>query len=205
MNSPKHQQLALEAARKSIVLLKNENGTLPLKKGLGSIAVIGPNADEAEVLSGNYNGTPVAPVTVLAGIRAAAGAGDEGDLRPRRAARHGAPGPARRARVRALDGRTPPIARRDSAGAYYGGHFDGAPVLERVDAAIDFDWADGSPGPRLDDDSFCVRWTGAITAPTTGRYTLGVRCATACRLFAGRQARRPGPLRPRADHDHRAA
>ena len=35
VNSPKHQQLALEAARKSIVLLKNENGTLPLKKGLG--------------------------------------------------------------------------------------------------------------------------------------------------------------------------
>ena len=43
--------------------------TLPLKKGLASIAVIGPNADDAEVLVGNYNGTPVAPVTVLAGIR----------------------------------------------------------------------------------------------------------------------------------------
>ena len=42
VNSPKHQQLALEAARKSIVLLKNEGGTLPLKKGLGTIAVDRP-------------------------------------------------------------------------------------------------------------------------------------------------------------------
>ena len=75
VDSPKHQQLALEAARESIVLLKNENATLPLRKGLGHVAVIGPNADEVEVLLGNYNGTPIAPVTVLAGIRAAAGAG----------------------------------------------------------------------------------------------------------------------------------
>ena len=75
VDSPKHRQLALEAARKSIVLLKNENATLPLRKDLGHVAVIGPNADEVEVLLGNYNGTPIAPVTVLAGIRAAAGAG----------------------------------------------------------------------------------------------------------------------------------
>ena len=37
----------------------------------------------------------------------------------------------------------------------------------------------------------------------TGRYTLGVRCATQCRVLRRRAAGRPGPLRPRADHDHR--
>ena len=52
----KHRQLALEAARKSIVLLKNETQLLPLDKNLGCIAVIGPNADDAEVLNGNYSG-----------------------------------------------------------------------------------------------------------------------------------------------------
>ncbi len=71
-DTPGHAALALEAAEKSIVLLKND-GTLPLRRGLGTIAVIGPNADDLDVLLGNYNGTPSAPVTPLEGIRRAAG------------------------------------------------------------------------------------------------------------------------------------
>ncbi|HYN01325.1 MAG TPA: glycoside hydrolase family 3 C-terminal domain-containing protein, partial [Vicinamibacteria bacterium] len=182
VSSPKHQQLALEAARKSIVLLKNENAALPLKKGLRSIAVIGPSADEAEVLSGNYNGTPVAPVTVLAGIRAAAEPGTKvtfargGPLATGLPDLHVVPGSALSTDTHA--GRKPGLM-----GFYYSGQFDDGPVLERLDPVVDFDWADRSPSPLLGDDSFSVRWTGAITAPTTGRTTLGVRCATACRLF----------------------
>ena len=68
-DSPEHRQLALDAARESIVLLKNENNTLPLRKNLKSIAVIGPNADEVQVLLGNYNGQPSRATTPLAGIR----------------------------------------------------------------------------------------------------------------------------------------
>jgi len=64
-----HRQLALRAARESIVLLKNKNGCLPLKKTYSTIAVIGPNADSLDSLEGNYNGMPSKPVTVLAGIR----------------------------------------------------------------------------------------------------------------------------------------
>ena len=64
-----YRQLALKAARESIVLLKNQDGFLPLKKKYGTIAVIGPNADSLDALVGNYNGTPSHPVTVLAGIR----------------------------------------------------------------------------------------------------------------------------------------
>ncbi len=66
---PAHRQLALRAARESIVLLKNDEGFLPLSKDLKSIAVIGPNADDVEVLLGNYNGTPSKAVTPLEGIR----------------------------------------------------------------------------------------------------------------------------------------
>lgn len=66
---PEHRQLALKAARESIVLLKNQNNLLPLKKDLKSIAVIGPNADVLEVLLGNYNGTPSKYVTPLEGIK----------------------------------------------------------------------------------------------------------------------------------------
>ena len=71
-----HKALALEAARQSIVLLKND-GLLPLHKDLKSIAVIGPNADWVEVLLGNYNGTPSKAVTPLEGIRAAVSAATE--------------------------------------------------------------------------------------------------------------------------------
>jgi beta-glucosidase len=64
-----HRNLALEAARKAITLLKNKNNTLPLSKDIESIAVIGPNADSKDVLLGNYNGTPSKYFTVLNGIR----------------------------------------------------------------------------------------------------------------------------------------
>ena len=58
VDSPAHRELALEVARQSLVLLKNQQNRLPLAKDkLKSIAVIGPNADETLVLSGNYMGT----------------------------------------------------------------------------------------------------------------------------------------------------
>jgi beta-glucosidase len=69
VDTPANQALALEVARQSMVLLKNEAGFLPLDKGLGSVAVIGPNADDALVLRGNYFGTPSDPITVLDGIK----------------------------------------------------------------------------------------------------------------------------------------
>lgn len=71
VNSLTHQAQALQMARESIVLLKNKNGTLPLKATLKNIAVIGPNANDAEVLLGNYNGDPAHIVTPLEGIQKA--------------------------------------------------------------------------------------------------------------------------------------
>lgn len=68
-----HRELALKAARESIVLLKNDNNLLPLSKELKSIAVIGPNARNLDVLLGNYFGTPSEYVTPLDGIRAKVG------------------------------------------------------------------------------------------------------------------------------------
>ena len=70
IDSEAHRSLALQAARESIVLLKNQDACLPLPKTLKKLAVIGPNADEPTALLGNYNGTPSRSVTPLAGIRA---------------------------------------------------------------------------------------------------------------------------------------
>lgn len=69
LDLPGHRAHALEMARKSMVLLKNENQTLPLSKNLKKIAVLGPNADNEIALLGNYNGIPSATTTVLQGIR----------------------------------------------------------------------------------------------------------------------------------------
>ena len=76
-DTPDHVALALRAACESIVLLKND-GTLPLDRAkIKRIAVIGANAGSQNMLLGNYNGTPSHPVTILDGIREAAGAAVE--------------------------------------------------------------------------------------------------------------------------------
>ncbi len=67
-DSEEHRKLALKAAQESIVLLKNDKNTLPLKKNLKKIAVIGPTADSYDMLLGNYNGTPSRYSTPLTGI-----------------------------------------------------------------------------------------------------------------------------------------
>ena len=69
INSPGHQQVALRAARESIVLLKNDSNTLPLSKQVKSIAVIGPNADSISLNQYRYGPSAVDGVTVLKGIR----------------------------------------------------------------------------------------------------------------------------------------
>ena len=69
LDCEQNKQLAKETTLKSIVLLKNLGNLLPLKKDIGTVAVIGPNSDESFVLLGNYNGTPSDPVTPLRGIR----------------------------------------------------------------------------------------------------------------------------------------
>ncbi len=195
VDSPAHQALALEAARESIVLLKNDRGTLPLKKDLGTIAVIGPNADDVEVLLGNYNGTPVSPVTILQGIEAAVPsttrvvyarggplAAGLPDLAP-------VPGSA-------LSTDSPAGRVSGLTAAYYRGHFDGAPVFTRVDPDVRFDWADRAPADGLG-EVFSVRWTGELRAPATGEYTLAFRGETMFRVFIGEKIVAEG----RTDHE----
>ncbi len=65
----KHKAQALEMARKSMVLMKNSNNTLPLSKNLKKIAVVGPNADDSVMMWANYNGIPTHTTTILQGIR----------------------------------------------------------------------------------------------------------------------------------------
>lgn len=70
LNTEANQKLNMQAARESIVLLKNQDDALPLKKDLNTIAVLGPNANDSHVLLSNYEGIPSSITTVLEGIQA---------------------------------------------------------------------------------------------------------------------------------------
>ncbi|HUG54710.1 MAG TPA: glycoside hydrolase family 3 N-terminal domain-containing protein, partial [Vicinamibacteria bacterium] len=185
--SEAHDRLARRMAQASIVLLKND-GLLPLSPELGTLAVVGPNADEVMTLLGNYYGTPAKPVTVLAGIRDAVGPRTKvlyargADLVDGRQDPRAVP-PIESAHLRSGPGAAPPGLR----GEYFRGREpQGAPVLARVDASVSFRWDRGSPTTDLvargelaadrglEPDDFSVRWTGQLLPPVTGRYELTV-------------------------------
>jgi len=177
-DSAAHRELARDAARESLVLLKNDNRQLPLRKDVTSIAVIGPNADSLEVLLGNYHGVPSKWVTPLEGIRRkvspttkvvhALGVTLTGEALlpvPASALSHDEGKPGLKAEY---------FANKD---------LQGAPAATRVDEQINFDWFTNAPVPQLPLDNFSARWTGQITAPTSGTYELGVRADDAARLY----------------------
>jgi beta-glucosidase len=77
LESPEHKAHALKMAQQSIVLLRNQDHTLPLSKKLKKIIVLGPNADSRVTQLGNYNGIPSNIVTVLDGIKQKVGSGTQ--------------------------------------------------------------------------------------------------------------------------------
>lgn len=165
-----HRTLAREAARKSIVLLKNENNILPLSKELKTIAVIGPNADNQEALLGNYNGIPKNPVTILQGLR--------NKLEPRVKILH-AEGSHLADEIHNLHPVPSVYLQTDDGkqgvkGEYFANaELKGPPAFVRVDDNIDFYWESHSPAPQLPDDDFSIRWTGYLLPPVTGIYQIG--------------------------------
>ncbi|MFB0564427.1 MAG: glycoside hydrolase family 3 C-terminal domain-containing protein [Candidatus Aminicenantaceae bacterium] len=178
-----HRKLALEAARASIVLLKNENDMLPLRKDLSSIAVIGPNADDVEVLLGNYNGNPAHPITPLMGIlekvsenttvHYALGCHLAENLPSFEVVHFSA--------LFTSDG----IEKQSGLNAEYfdNREFKGEPVFARIDNQINFNWWDGVPAGGFSDDNFGVRWTGVLVPPVTGTYFLGGEGFNGFRIF----------------------
>lgn len=161
--------LALRAALESTVLLKNDDGVLPLQ-GKRRIAVIGPNADTVETLEANYHGTPRVPVTPLQGLRARFGA-DHVSYAQGAPVASGVPVPVPETALRTS---TAADAAMGLAGEYFDNMaFDGAPRTTRVDRSVDFDWDHVSPA-GLPKGRYAVRWTGAIVPPGPGDYTLAV-------------------------------
>ena len=176
-DSAAHRELALQAARETLVLLKNQGHLLPLRGHYKTIAVIGPNADSVNALVGNYNGTPSHPVTVLTGIR------------------ERFPG----AKVLDASGSSltgPPLVAvpdrflRNGSGAqgltanyFRGRELEGPPVMRRLDHEVNFEWDNGA-GPELTSD-FSVRWSGTLVPASSGEYEIGFRGTGRFRLWFG--------------------
>ncbi len=178
-DTPAHRQLALEAARKSIVLLKNERNTLPLKSSIKSIAVIGPNADSLPVLLGNYNGTPSAYTTILDGIRKRL-------PNAKITTAIGAP-------LTETSAVTLPGAYLRSGGAnsqpglnaeyFPNTNLSGDPAVKRVDAAINFEWNNLAPASGVPAQNYSARWSGELLPPVDGDYRLGADTDGGSRIF----------------------
>ncbi len=183
-DTPAHDALALEAARQSLVLLKND-GTLPLDPSrLRTVAVIGPVADDKSALLGNYAGTPARPVTLLAGLR-------------KKFAAHGvtvlhepgctlAPGfPANQFSFAA--GELFTDATRSTPGVL--GEFwanrdlSGPATHARTDPQLDLDWDYYHPQPHIAVRDTSARWTAVLVPPVTGDYLLDLTLVGGARLW----------------------
>jgi beta-glucosidase len=169
-----HREVALQMARESMVLLKNEKDALPLSRNLRKVAVIGPNADNAEVQFGNYNGTPVHPVTVLEGIRSRLG--PEAEVRYALGSPHheGLPYLVPVPEEVLFTDNT--MAHSGLTGRYFGNlESEGEPLLTRDDPGIDVYWWDGSPPVSgLVDDQYSVEWSGVVVPRKSGVHALGM-------------------------------
>ncbi len=170
-----HVDLALEASRQSIVLLKN-SGILPLStRRIRSIAVVGINADRCEF--GDYSGVPVgAPVSILQGIRDKVGDGVKVVHAPWKSAADG---------LELIPAECFP----DGLTAHYYGNMklEGA-VKSRQEPWVNYEPSNQPPDPFIPQGSFSVRWRGKLRPVISGRYQF---CFTAAgggeRLFVDGQ------------------
>ncbi len=177
--SRENRALALDAARASITLLKNDGGALPLNKSIRTLAVIGADADEARL--GGYSASGNSKVSILAGIRAKLGGGTDVPFAPGpgRLAVEYMPVPAENLLSLADGKRTPGLA----AEYFDNNRLEGEPRVRRTDARVDFGWTLNSPARGIPFDWYSVRWTGKLVAPATEMVRLGVEGNDGYRLY----------------------
>ena len=164
-DKPEHRKIISEAAREAIVLLKND-GILPLKK-VKSIAVIGPYANEAQILGGGSSSvTPHYAVTPFEGIKNRAG----------KIKVETAPGCYIYKNLPAPDPETLSTADMQTGlnvNIYNGTEFEGDPVYSVVTPRVQYGWFHTSV-PNADQESFSVRMEGFFTPKESGVHTLAL-------------------------------
>ncbi|MDR3226651.1 MAG: glycoside hydrolase family 3 C-terminal domain-containing protein [Prevotellaceae bacterium] len=175
VESNENVALSLDAARKSIVLLKND-GLLPLSKDLKKVAVIGANAEDFNVLLANYNGFPTTYKTPLAGIREKLPNAEVTFAQGCELAN-------------GLPYLTPipnyclftdaSMAKNGLQSTYTSKNKQ----INRIDKNIDFIWGQNSPDEGINYDDFSVEWTGVLVAPSTGEYVFAAEVQQIFELY----------------------
>ncbi|MEM0576583.1 glycoside hydrolase family 3 N-terminal domain-containing protein [Flavobacterium polysaccharolyticum] len=174
-HTKENQDIALEAAHKSIILLKNENNVLPLKKDIQTIAVIGPNADASRL--GGYAVKNKVGTTVLEGIKQVAGA------KTNVLYEEGVPLIVKGQIIPSKYLFTPDEGQNGLKGEYFNNrNVEGTPVLTRIDNQLEFDWP-WSPGTGVTDDDFSIRWTGYIKSDKAFDGWLGLSSDDGIRMW----------------------
>jgi len=180
-----HAKLSREVANEAIVLLKNETSILPLNRAeIKSIAVIGPNADDARIEGGGSSRVrPYYAVTPLEGL--AERCGDSVKISYERGCRNNRFTPL-------LDPKYLIPGEREEGqglvGSYFGNNdLTGEPILTRLDNHFTFVWAFVTgvsiPGLNVSQDEFSIRWTGVFVAPESGKYRFGLLTNGFGRIF----------------------
>ncbi|MCJ7776846.1 MAG: glycoside hydrolase family 3 C-terminal domain-containing protein, partial [Sedimentisphaerales bacterium] len=182
---PEHNQLALNVGTAGIVLLKNEGSILPLDSNSSvTIAAIGPNLYEARTGGGGSSiVSPYYSISPLQGLQNMAG--------PNITITHCAGSLLNNSSPLAIDPSYLYVQDMNGNGlnAEYFNNMtlQGTPVLTRVDATVNFDWAGGSPGSGVNANNFSARWTGKLVVPTSGLYEIGMNTDDGFRLYLNGQ------------------
>jgi beta-glucosidase len=171
VDGPEHRALALEAARESLVLLKND-GLLPFDaQKTKKLAVIGPAADVFLHGSAGYHGSNQHLVTLRDGLVRRAGSATKVSFVAGTALPGGEGFPTAIVPETLL--RTPD-GRPGLRGEYFANRtLAGAPSLSRVEPTLDFAWGNGSPA-GLPSDDFSARWTGKLVPNASGQYLFSI-------------------------------
>jgi beta-glucosidase len=184
LESEAHKTHALKMARESIVLLKNENGVLPLKKNLQKIAIVGPNADDKSTLLANYFGYPSKITTVLEGIKNKTNAEiiyEKG--------------------LNIADNEVFKSYYQKSNFAYEGKigfqaeyfkntKLEGKPAVVRTEEKIDYQWGDGEQvAENVLANEFSARWTSNFIAPKSGSVSFELKGDDKAKLFVDGEKR----------------
>ncbi|MCX6280608.1 MAG: glycoside hydrolase family 3 C-terminal domain-containing protein [Bacteroidetes bacterium] len=181
LTSQGHKKLALEIAEESIVLLKNQEGLLPLTPGkLKKIAVIGPNAAVCRVGGGGSSRVnPCYSISPLEGIKKLAGSGTQVVFAQGDELRSWSFIPVK------ADFLCPEGVKGKGLKAEFftNDKLEGKFAFTRIDSNLYFNWEDDPPAPGIGKDNYSVRWSGTITPPETRAYTFYTASDDGVRLF----------------------
>jgi len=165
-DDPRSAAVALHVAREAVVLLKNEHAALPVlpRKKKSTILVLGPNAAIFPAGGGSAHVEPFHYVSVLDGLRKAAGSKVRIDSIP-------GPGPELLEKLVSKASYDAPLKLE-----FMTGDWDNRKVIATLaDPRIDHDWSGRGPAPGVELAGYWARWSGTFTVPATGKYIFMVQ------------------------------